>query len=146
MFGNTVYTYNDRGQETRRVSYTSNGVKSEEIVYYYDSDGELVGSEYYISYESLFENTHTKYNKGKVIEEIRFDKYDRYYFKTEYTYYDNGLPFKSIVTSSYDNKKTVLTGEYEFDKYGNVILTTILTKVNGIITDIKITEKEIVYY
>ena len=142
----TIYTYNDQRQETSRISYGSNGIKNEESIYYYNSLGELSEESYYVSFESIFENSRTKYYNGRVIEKIDFDKYNMPNYKLSYKYDSNGLITETVVDSSNIDLRMILTCEYKFDQYGNSIVSTQISKRNDIIFNITILEKSIVYY
>ncbi|MEA4868719.1 MAG: hypothetical protein VB097_09525 [Rikenellaceae bacterium] len=140
-----VYLYNANEQVTNTIHYDAEGVKTNEISHFYNPDGELVESNHYQLWGAVYENSRTKFDKGRMIEKIVFHMSDGYR-KTEYKYFDNGLFSEAITTNSYNDTQSVLISEYKLDDHDNVILAKYITKENGVVTEIRITETEIVYY
>lgn len=139
------YLYNAGEQVTNIIHYDAEGVKTKEISHFYNADGELVESNHYQLWGAVYENNRTKFNKGRMIENIVFHMSDGYR-KTEYKYLDSGLFSEAVTTNSYNGSQTVLTSEYKLDDHDNVILAQHITKENGVLMEIKIVETEIVYY
>jgi hypothetical protein len=140
-----VYLYNAGEQITNIIHYDAEGVKTDEISNFYNSDGELVESNHFQLWGAVYENNRTKFDKGKMIEKIVFHMSDGYR-KTEYKYFDNGLFSEAITTNSYNDTQSVLISDYKLDDHDNVILAKHITKENGVVTEIRITETEICYY